>query len=146
MENWLIYGLATSLFFGVFAISNKVATSEKYYGLNPSAASIFMGIGILAVFVGFALYGGNFAMPKSIPGAGYGLLSGIMWGAGMVFVLKALSSGADVAKLVPIYNTNTLVAVILGIVLLKEIPVASAILKVLAGAILILIGSVLVSF
>ena len=141
-----MYGLAASLFFGIFAIANKVATSEKYYGVNPSAASVLMGLGILVVFVAFALYEGGLAMPKSIPGTGYSVLSGIMWGAGMVFVLKALSSGADVAKLAPIYNTNTLVAVILGILLLKELPAASAILKVVAGAILIVIGSVLVSF
>jgi len=127
-------------------IALKVATSGKYYGLSGSTVSILAGIGVLIAVLGGALYEGKFAMPQSISGAGFGVLAGVLWGVGLLFSIKALSSGAEASKLVPIYNTNTLIAVLLGILLLKELPAASAILKVLAGALLILIGSVLVSF
>jgi len=62
-----------------------------------------------------------------------------------VFAFLAFSAGAEVAKLVPIYNTNTLIAVILGLLLLHEVPAVDERIKVIIGAILIVIGGILVS-
>ena len=45
----------------------------------------------------------------------------------------------------PIFNANTLVTVMLGIIFLHEIPNTSQMLRVIAGAVLIVIGAVLVS-
>ena len=63
----------------------------------------------------------------------------------MLIVLKALKSGVDVAKLAPIYNVNTLFAVLLGIIFLHEIPHPGEMIRVIIGAILIVIGSFFVS-
>ena len=66
-------------------------------------------------------------------------------GIGFLAVAVAIAQKADVARLAPIYNANTIIAVLLGIIFLKEIPNASQIFRVVAGAVLIVIGAVLVS-
>ncbi len=81
----------------------------------------------------------------TIPVISFGLLQGALWALGMVFVFLAFSSGAEAAKLVPIYNTNTLIAVFLGIVFLHELPVPDERIKVVTGALMIIFGSILIS-
>ena len=49
------------------------------------------------------------------------------------------------SQLAPIYNANTIIAVILGIILLKEIPNASQMIRIIIGAVMIVVGAVLVS-
>ena len=73
------------------------------------------------------------------------LIAGIIWGLGFLAVAIAIAQKADVARLAPIYNTNTILAVLMGIIFLHEIPDASQMFRVIAGAVLIVVGSVLVS-
>jgi|SRR3989344_2879656 len=145
MQIWLMYGILAAFFWGSYIIAAKVATSEKYFGVNPAYVSLFMLIGIAVVFIGGMIHEGNFIMPQSKVGIGFGVLAGVLWGLGMLASLKALTLGADVAKLTPIYNINTLIAVLLGIILLHELPTAEEMIKVIIGAILIVIGAILVS-
>ena len=70
---------------------------------------------------------------------------GAFWAVGALIQLTALKGGADVSRLTPIYNMNTLLVVFLGIILLKELPDASNMLRVAAGAVLIVAGGILVS-
>jgi len=69
-----------------------------------------------------------------------GILPGVVWALGMAAALFAVSRGALVSKLVLIYNTNTLVAVFLGAVLLREVPHGGELMRVVAGAVLVTIG------
>lgn len=144
MPTWIIFGIIASLCWGSYIIASKVATSEKYFGMNPAWAALFMLVGIGIVFVIGVIREGA-PIPVSKPGIGLAVLSGLLWGFGMYVSLKAISIGADVAKLTPLYNTNTLVAVLLGIILLHELPKAGDIAKVAIGSILIVVGAVLVS-
>lgn len=141
MENWILYGTAASLIWGTYIVLLKVATSR----LHASVAFCFMTLGILATSVATCLWKGNgitFPMPET----NWALLSGLVWGVGMSFVIRALSlPPTAVSRLTPLYNVNTLVAVILGIFLLKEIPEVTKIASVLAGAILIVLGGYLVT-
>lgn len=147
MQSWLIYGLLASLFWGSYIVATKVATSEKYFGINASYVSIFMLIGIAIVFFANMFFSKtSLVMPKSVWGILISILAGILWGLGMFVSLKALSSGADVSKLTPIFNTNTLVALLLGIILLGELPNAKDLVKVVIGSVLIVIGAILISF
>lgn len=172
MPIWLMYGLASSLFFGTYTIISKIVTSEKYLKIDSASASLLMlggivlvfltffvikagilniymrGIGILLVFavIAYAFFalkelGINLTLPVVL----FGLLQGVLWASGMVFVFLAFSSGAEAAKLVPIYNTNTLIAVFLGIVFLHELPVPDERIKVITGALMIVFGSILIS-
>lgn len=145
MPTWIILGIIASLCWGSYIVASKVATSEKYFGIPPAWAALFMLIGIAIVFLIGTIKAGT---PISIskPGIGFAVLSGLLWGLGMYVSLRAISIGADVAKLVPLFNTNTLVAVLLGIVLLHELPKANDIARVVIGAVLIVIGAILVSF
>lgn len=141
MEQWIIYGLLASLFFGANAVIYKYAAVNG--GLNPFYAAVFYGAGI---FVSLAIaYLFKFTTPTlNFKWLGIISFAGVLWGLGFIVVAVAISGGADIAKLAPLYNTNTLIAVILGIVLLKELPSATAAWRVLLGAALIVIGTIVV--
>jgi transporter family protein len=146
METWYLYGLAAALFFGTYIVVSKVATSEKYMGLNIHAAVLLMLVGIGVVFLAYSLSQGLPDLKGSPLTLGLAILAGMLWAAGMVVSYIALSSGADVARLTPVYNMNTLVAVALGIVLLGELPSGGfERIKVIIGAILIVIGGILLA-
>ena len=141
MENWIIYGLIASLCFAVQTVIYKVAfqkgTSTPYY------ASFIFAVGIILTFAVFMLFKPDFQFQwKS---SSWLLVSGIIWAIGFLAVAVAIAEKADVARLAPIYNTNTLLAVLMGIIFLKEIPDTSQMFRVISGAVLIVIGSILVS-
>lgn len=139
--NWIAYGILASVAWGTYVILLKKATSEQYYGLPHLTAFFIMSLGILFVSVaGFLLEGDGRFFEQ---GMGIAFASGLLWGAGMSSVTFALSSAKTlVSKLTPLYNTNTLVAVFLGILLLNEVPEQR--IAVLVGAILVVLGGILV--
>ena len=172
MPTWLIYGLISSLFWGTYAVISKIVTSEKYLKVQSTDAPLLMFIGIMLVFFLFFLIKASslngmmkiFGLALIVIVIAYillalkqtgvnitptvlilGSLTGALWAAGMIFTFFAFSAGAEAAKLVPIYNTNTLIAVFLGIMMLHELPALDARIKVITGAVLIVVGSILVS-
>jgi uncharacterized membrane protein len=50
----------------------------------------------------------------------------------------------NISQLVPVYNTNTLVAFILAVVLFKELPQGADLIRNLLGALLIVGGTILI--
>lgn len=172
MSNWLIYGFASSFLWGTYTIFSKIVTSEKYLKIDSANASLLMLVGISLVFLSFFIFKDNnlsllikflgialifliiayviFALKGngfifSFSSISFGTLQGIFWALGMIFTFLAFSSGVEAAKLVPIYNTNTLIAVFLGIVFLHELPLPDDRIKVVTGSLMIIIGSILVS-
>jgi len=170
---WLIFGLAAAFCYASNAICNKVVTSEKYLGIGVLPAALLMLVGICLTFLAyFLLTQENLSVWAKVGGTvlavfitayllyivfielkvgpaplviGLGLLQGIFWGVGMIVTFLAWQTGVDAARLVPIYNMNTLMAVFIGLIILQEVPVATARIKVVAGAILVVIGGILVS-
>jgi len=143
MENWLIYGLIASFCFGINAVIYKVAAT-KGQGLNPYLGGFFIGIGVFLFF--FIMY--LIKAPKFVPnwsGLILASVAGILWAIGFFAIILAIANKGDISRLAPIYNTNTLIAVLLGIIFLKEIPSGTAIFKVISGSVLIVVGAVLVS-
>jgi uncharacterized membrane protein len=63
----------------------------------------------------------------------------------MIFSFLAIGTGADVSRLVPIYNCNTLIAVLAGILVLHEMPDFAGAVKLLIGSALIIAGGILVA-
>lgn len=145
MKTWLIFALLAMVCWSAYIVVAKVATAEKYCGLGPKWASILMVVGIIAVF---GIYAGVSKETRPVITAGSataGIMTGVLWALGMLFSFLAFATGTDVSRLVPIFNCNTLIAVLLGILVLHESPDFAGAMKLLAGSVLIVIGGVLVA-
>lgn len=136
----VIGGFVPAVGYALFAIFTKNATQA---GISPGANMVLVGLATSLVGVIFHL-----ALPSTpVTGRGavWAILSGLLWGAGTGFVSYALMRyGIPVSKLNPIYNTNTLLAVVLGLVVFSEWKQVD-VLKLSLGALLILAGSLLVA-
>ena len=141
MQNWIFYGIMASFFFGLNAVVYKIAYQKGYF--SPYYGSFMFGMGILIVFGMFLLFKPGFEFEwKS---SGLAAAAGAIWAFGFLSIAIAVSQKADIARLAPIYNTNTIIAVLIGIIFLKEIPDKSQVLRIVSGAVLIVLGAVMVS-
>ncbi|MEK6828049.1 MAG: GRP family sugar transporter, partial [Nanoarchaeota archaeon] len=121
----------------IYKVAQQKGNFSPYYG------SFMFGIGVILIFGLFLLFKPGFEFEwKS---SGLALIAGIVWALGFLAVAVAIAQKADIARLAPIYSTNTILAVLLGIFFLKEIPNTSQIYRIIAGAVLIVIGLVLAS-
>ena len=147
MRSWFLIGLIASLLYGVSALVFKLLTAERYLGGHPGWVLTAIGSGIAlcgALGVIFwpaaAKIGGN-----TLAACALGLPAGMMNGFATLLVLWALRSpSTNLSQLVPIYNTNTLVAFLLAVIFLKELPQGVDLVRNLAGALLIVAGSWLI--
>ena len=137
LNEWLIFGILAAVFWGTYIVVAKTTNIPQPLFL------LLMGIAIFFTMTAYWLISGA-EIAFSIDWEHIApLLSGCLWALGMIVAVLAISKGADISKLVPIYNTNTLIAVFIGILFLHEIP--NDWFKVVSGAVLIVIGAVLVS-
>jgi len=141
----LIYALLATLCWGAYIVVAKVASSDKYCNVPPRWTTLLMGAGILAVFLVYWATSGRASFHPTLPSLAAGIGAGLLWAFGLVFALLALRAGADVARLVPLYNANTLVALALAIGLLHEIPQGREILQLSLGSTLVVVGALLVA-
>jgi uncharacterized membrane protein len=84
---------------------------------------------------------------RAITGKGAGLASamGLAWGLGTWLVALGLSRYAvPVAKLAPLYNANTVVVVLLGLLLFAEYREVS-LLRLTVGVLLVVTGTTFVA-
>lgn len=141
MEGWILYGVLAAAIWGIYVVLLKVAT----YKLYPSLAFVIMTLGIMVTLAVAFPWRSN-GINLFTPGALLALLAGLLWGGGMAFVTRALWLPATaVSRLAPLYNVNTLVATILGILALQEIPQPSKVFIVVLGALLVVVGGYLVT-
>lgn len=145
MENWVVLGLLAAVAYALSVVMNKLTISQAYFALDGRAAALLIGLGIFLTLALYFLLQGGAAMPSDPKTAAVALGAGVFWALGTICVLIAFSGGADVAKLTPVFNTNTLFAVAIGILLLNELPDPSNAIKVALGAALIFVGGILVS-
>ena len=141
MQNWIWYGIIAAICFGVQTVMYKYATQKG--NLSPYYGTFIFALGIIVIFGVFLLFKPSYSFDWKANGLLF--VSGLIWGIGFLAVAVAISQNADVARLAPIYNTNTLVTVLLGILILKEVPDTTHMFRVISGAVLIVIGAVLVS-
>ena len=141
MENWIYYGLFAALVFGINTVMYKVAQQKGNF--SPYYGSFLMGLGIVIVFAVFMFFKRDFVFEWKYSSLAIG--AGMLWALGFLAVAIAISQKADISRLAPVYNTNTLVAVVLGIIFLKEIPDFSQMWRVILGAAFIVGGAILVS-
>lgn len=170
MDSWILYSLTAALSWGTYSIIARIVTSEKYFHIEPQAAAILMMVGICSVFITYflmyfpqttislrlasilvicAVIAYTFILMNSLhlslPIIATGILQGILWAVGMVAVYLALSTGTPVGKIATIYNLNLLVTILLGFLMLHEVPSGTEQVKLLIGGGLVVLGAVLVS-
>lgn len=140
MTGLLVGGLAPALLYGLFGILQK-SSNQSDIGLGP----YLVGIGIGVVLIGGVSYG---LWPnRNLPPVAfsYTVLMGSFWAAGTALVAVGLTRyNTPISKLVPLYNMNTLITVLLGLLIFAEWQNVSVI-KLLLGAALIIVGGVLVA-
>ncbi|MFW5688187.1 MAG: hypothetical protein ACOC1U_01340 [Spirochaetota bacterium] len=136
----IIGGFVPAVLLGVFALLQKLSVT-----LGARAGSYLLlvaaGVAIVAVvLIALGLHG-----PVSIAAAGASLATGLIWAVAVTLIAIAQGRfGASVARLVPLFNMNTLVAVVLGFIVFAEWQ-GVAVPRLSLGAILIVIGGTLVA-
>ena len=141
MHSWVFYGIVAAICFGINTILYKIASQRGNF--SPAFGSLVFGIGILVAFLVYF-----FAKPSlqfEWKSTSLAVVAGIVWAIGFLAIAIAISQKGEVARLAPLYNANTIIAVVLGIVLLKEIPKMSQMIRIIIGALMIVAGAVLVS-
>ena len=145
MQKWLLFSLAAALFWGGNAVLVKLVVGREHFGLAGSRANLFVAIGIIAaMLINDRLHPAPFSLLQ-VPAYALAAAVGVIWALGNIFAFLAVRAGGAMSQIVPIYNTNTIVAVVLCMLLLREIPVGMDMYRVIAGAVLITIGAILVS-
>src|SRR3989344_5798596 len=136
----IVGGLIPAVCFTGSSLLNRLVVQT---GISVGMILFFTGIGIVIISLPFLLMGPAAAF--SARGAWLSMLIGMSWGLGVAGVTYAiLKYKAALSVIVPIYNFNTLLVVLLSLVLFAEwqdvhVP------RLIIGALLMVIGGTLVA-
>lgn len=133
---WVVYALLAALFAALTAIFAKIGVKD----IDSNLATAIRTTVILLLTWGIVIFSNVFSQVKTISKSTwiFLILSGIATGLSWLFYFKALQTG-DVSRVAPIDKISVVFTIILAFVFLKE-PVSP---KVIAGAILITLGGIL---
>ena len=136
----VIGGIIPAFVFGVYGVMQKQCMRA---GLG--VAGFFMVLGASAAVGGLAVCawasGGAPPVGAVLSAVGFALL----WALGIGLILLAVDRfGASISQLAPLYNSATLITVLLGLWLLEEWKEVAA-LPLLLGAVAIVAGAVVVT-
>ena len=136
----LIGGIVPAILFGVSNVLVKASTEK---GIGP--AMYVLVVGVASVVAGLLLL---LFLPNkqiSVASASYAFAAGFTWAVAITGVTVALEKyNAPLSELVPLYNMNTLVAVLLALWVFAEWKEVDMV-KLLTGTVFIVIGGVLVA-
>ena len=136
----IIGGLLPALFYGVSSVFAKVSTTA---GMPVGPHLICIGVAISLVGVGMQQ-----VLPGPYPSTGAIVSSsmlGLLWGLGTGCVaLGLIKYQVPLSKLVPLYNMNTLITVVLALIVFLEWKSVDPV-KLSIGAVLVIVGGLLVS-
>jgi len=136
----VIGGLLPALCFGLSGVFAKPAATAGI-GLGYYIGIVGLAIALVGVLLHWLL-----PEPAITPrGAFFAACVGLSWACGAALVAVALARyGATISAIVPLYNMNTLVAVLIGLTVFAEWRDVDA-ARVLTGAVLIVAGGALVA-
>ena len=138
----LIGGVIPALFYGIFAITMKAGTQYKI-----STSSYLMIIGGVIFLTGIALkpFLATSDSKETLLGIGFSIISGLLWALGTALVnYSIVKFDTPIALLTPLYNMNTLVAVLGGMVIFAEWKTVESV-PVFIGTVLVVCGGILLS-
>ncbi len=129
-----------ALLFGISGICQKFSNQ---HGISTGAYVLSVGIGV--VLVGIALCVWNTSQTANVKSVVPAIIMGLAWGSGVVLVAIAMNNyKTPLSVLAPLYNMNTLVAVVGALFIFSEWRDVNVI-KLVIGSLLIVGGGVLVS-
>jgi uncharacterized membrane protein len=139
-------GLTASVLYGLTAVCFKFLTSGRYLGGHAGWVLAGIGGGILLCGIfGAVVWPSGTITGTTWQASLWALPIGFFNGFGTLLVLWALQRPeTNLSQLVPVYNTNTLIAFILAVILFRELPSGPDLIRNLAGAILIVVGTGLI--
>ncbi|MEM9007723.1 MAG: hypothetical protein AAGE59_29940 [Cyanobacteria bacterium P01_F01_bin.86] len=136
----VVGGILPALFYGISSVFAKSSTNA---GMSVGGHLFFIGIAISVTGLVF-----NLLLPGHIPSllaVASSSMQGFFWALGTgCIVLSLLKYQAPLAKLVPLYNMNTLVTVGLALLIFAEWRQVNPI-QLFLGSGLIVVGGILVS-
>ncbi|MCH2174413.1 MAG: hypothetical protein MK193_01655 [Lentisphaeria bacterium] len=135
----LIGGVLAALLLGISSILQKVSNSS---GISPSQFIFFAGLSI--ALSGALVWGGiQYESQLTSKAVIYACLFGVVWAAAAFCVSISISRyGANISQLVSLFNMNTLVGVVLGLIIFREYQQVNTPM-LLVGATLIFVGGIL---
>jgi len=114
--NWIVYAVACVFLYGIMQFFIKLASTDG----SPVASSMIF---IASQFIAQILLGA-YLFSKTDSGISYdnikyGIAGGVVAGLATVLFFLALQQ-SSLSKVVPVVNMNVVVAVLLGVILLKD--------------------------
>jgi len=114
--NWIVYSLSCVLLYGIMQFFIKLSSS----GNNPVASSmVFITVQFLAQMILGAYFISKSDFNMDMSSLKYGIAGGITAAVATILFFLALKSG-PLSKVVPISNMSLLIAVLMGVIFLKE--------------------------
>ena len=136
----LIGGFLPAFIYGGSAIFQKFSTN---IGISISSYLVAVGLGVAIAGLGFYFFENT--VPFSFKASSFAGLFGLTWGvASGLVAYSLLRFNIPISQLVPLYNMNTLIAVLLALVIFSEWKDLHTI-KLIAGSVLIVIGAIFVA-
>lgn len=134
----LIGGLLPAVLYGAAGVLQKTASKT---GIGPGPYVLV--IGVTAAVIGGVITLVSRDAPVTWSGAGHTAGFAVLWSAAIVSIMLALGKyEGPVSVVVPLYNMNTLIAVLLGLFVLGEWEGVNG-WRLVGGAVLIVAGGAL---
>lgn len=116
MPKWLWFCVLAMLFWGGWGFVSKVASDL----ISPLLLQVLQTLGLVPLVLA-VVFSRNFREgTDKFRGAGYGFLTGLFGGLGLLAFFQALSRGGEASQVVPMTGVFPLVTVLLALLLLKE--------------------------
>ncbi len=136
----IIGGIIPAIFFGLSGVFAKPSTGA---GIGTGPYLLCTGFAIAAVGVLMSIVIPDRAI--SLRSGFFAVLVGLTWAVAAGLVAFALTKyGVSISRLVPLYNMNTLVAILIGLIVFAEWRDVNAV-KLVFGSVLIVAGGVIVA-
>ncbi|MBL0387720.1 hypothetical protein JJB07_13850 [Tumebacillus sp. ITR2] len=149
MKTWVLAGLVAALAYGVYSLPLKYLSSDRYMKAPLELVALGLALGVLVTGGVFAWLRGGMPMlatPTMWRGLLLGAAAGSIWLIGTLTVTAAFRDPAtNMSQLIPLVNANTLVAVLGGLLVFRELANGADLIKILVGSVLMMIGGYVLS-
>ena len=136
----LIGGLLPAIFLGFAGVFQKMSTNEGI-SIGPYVTVTGLAITVVGLLVWLFTKESSFSVTSGV----YASLFGFFWAVGSVCIATSLIKyNANISQLVPLYNMNTLITVVAGLVFLGEYKNIN-LAYLISGASVVLVGGYLCS-